>query len=485
MVARFWWGSSSKKHKIHWGNWGKLCKLKEQGGIGFRDLEDFNQALLAKQGWKLITMPDCLLARVMKALYFSNGNFFEAKLGHYGSAIWKSILWGREILIKGSRWCIGDGRTIRINEDPWIPRGYPFTLRSKVRIPEGVTINSLLNEDGSWKLNEVISWFHLDDVPWIIGTMPSMQNSDSVTWTLTPNGNYTVASGYKLRFSNPEIAGCSDISKIKAWWSFIWGFRLTPKMKNFIWRVYNHWIPIKVELSPDVLFELNHHLSKDNMIQFIGLSWLIWKRRNQFVFQHKKPDDSYWIPWALETLDIHLWHGQQQRKVQQSPTKSSWQPPPIGKFLINSDASLVPNHSGCGISAIIRDHNGELIAAETRFIHGFISVVLAETVAIRMGLDLVLRWSCSYVLIGADCQTVVNAIKNKEAIHTDWGNIIQSILKTCCNFHSSEFIFYPRTCNKVANSLANWARVNKESKLWTVIPLCATASYLADMPKGC
>ncbi|KAF4369867.1 hypothetical protein F8388_011737 [Cannabis sativa] len=291
----------------------------------------------------------------------------------------------------------------------------------------GVTINSLLNEDGSWKLNEVISWFHLDDVPWIIGTMPSMQNSDSVTWTLTPNGNYTVASGYKLRFSNPEIAGCSDISKIKAWWSFIWGFRLTPKMKNFIWRVYNHWIPIKVELCKRRMnIDTSCDWCKTHDETLCHALWLCPARRNQFVFQHKKPDDSYWIPWALETLDIHLWHGQQQRKVQQSPTKSSWQPPPIGKFLINSDASLVPNHSGCGISAIIRDHNGELIAAETRFIHGFISVVLAETVAIRMGLDLVLRWSCSYVLIGADCQTVVNAIKNKEAIHTDWGNIIQN-----------------------------------------------------------
>uniref|UniRef100_A0A803QB70 Reverse transcriptase domain-containing protein n=1 Tax=Cannabis sativa TaxID=3483 RepID=A0A803QB70_CANSA len=482
MVARFWWGSSSKKHKIHWGNWGKLCKLKEQGGIGFRDLEDFNQALLAKQGWKLITKPDCLLARVMKALYFPNGNFFEAKLGHYGSAVWKSILWGREILIKGSRWCIGDGRTIRINEDPWIPRGYPFTLRSKVRIPEGVTINTLLNEDGSWKLNEVISWFHFDDVPWIIGTMPSMKTSDSVTWTLTPNGNYTVASGYKLRFSNPDIVGCSDISKIKAWWSFIWGSRLTPKMKNFIWRVYYHWIPVKVELCKRGMnIDTSCDWCKTHDETLCHALWLcpevqkiwqqlIWKRRNQFIFQHKKHDDSYWLPWALETLDINLWHDLQQQKVQQSPAKSSWQPPPIGKFLINSDASVIPNLSGCGISAIIRNHNGEMLAVETRFIPGFISVVMDETVAIRMGLDLALSWSCSDVVIGADCQTVVNAIKNKEAINTDWGNIIQSIMKTCCNFHSSKFIFYPRTCNKVANSLANWARVNKESKMWTVIP---------------
>ncbi|XP_030478273.1 uncharacterized protein LOC115695341 [Cannabis sativa] len=119
MIAHFWWGSTSNKHKLHWGNWKKLCRLKEQGGICFRDLDDFNQALLAKQGWKLVTMPDCLIAKVLKALYYPHDNFIEASLVHFGSTVWQSILWGRELLIKGSRWCVGDDCTIRINEDPW------------------------------------------------------------------------------------------------------------------------------------------------------------------------------------------------------------------------------------------------------------------------------------------------------------------------------------------------------------------------------
>ncbi|PNX99664.1 ribonuclease H, partial [Trifolium pratense] len=131
MACNFWWGSNTDKKKIHWINWKKICKNKFQGGLGFRNTCMFNEALLAKQGWRIATQPDSLVARVFKAKYFPKCHFMEAKSGNSISYTWRSILQARWILKKGCYWTIGNGKQVKIWKDNWLPHQNGFKVWSK------------------------------------------------------------------------------------------------------------------------------------------------------------------------------------------------------------------------------------------------------------------------------------------------------------------------------------------------------------------
>ena len=102
-IAKFWWGSREDRYGIHWSRWDKMSQVKSRGGLGFRDLTSFNQALVAKQAWRLLQLPNSLLARVLQAKYYKHSLFLNTTVGSNLSFIWKSILWGRQVIEKGAR----------------------------------------------------------------------------------------------------------------------------------------------------------------------------------------------------------------------------------------------------------------------------------------------------------------------------------------------------------------------------------------------
>ena len=98
--------------------------------MGFRDFKALNLAFLAKQGWRMLENPNALVHRVYKAKYFANESFLNAQVGRRPSYVWRSIMAAKDIIMKGSQWCIGKGQKVHIWEDRWIPNLDSFKVIS-------------------------------------------------------------------------------------------------------------------------------------------------------------------------------------------------------------------------------------------------------------------------------------------------------------------------------------------------------------------
>jgi hypothetical protein len=109
LTRNFCGGEEAGHRKVHWMAWEKQLRPKSMGGIGFRDMRLFNQALLARQVWRLIQFPDSICARLLKAKYYLRGELIDTAFLSDALPTWKGIEHGLELVKKGVIWRVGPG----------------------------------------------------------------------------------------------------------------------------------------------------------------------------------------------------------------------------------------------------------------------------------------------------------------------------------------------------------------------------------------
>ncbi|XP_040999620.1 uncharacterized mitochondrial protein AtMg00310-like [Juglans microcarpa x Juglans regia] len=202
VMHQFWWGQQDREKKLHWVSWNLMGKAKEVGGMGFREFESFNLALLAKQGWRVIQYLDSLASQVLKTKYFSSFNFCQAKMGARPSFIWRSLLAAKNLIIKGSIWRIGDGKETKIWKDRWLPKRSSFMIHCQGQtIDEEAKVADLINENTKqWDREKIFSMLGPLNAT-IIQRIPvsSTGAKDKLMWLGTKDGGFTVKSAYHLQ----------------------------------------------------------------------------------------------------------------------------------------------------------------------------------------------------------------------------------------------------------------------------------------------
>lgn len=200
LCRSFFWGQKKEEKKISWVAWRTLCKTKKQGGLGFRNLKCFNLALLAKQAWRILTNENSLMTKVLKGKYFPNTSFLEAKIKSNVSYTWRSILSAKHILQKGLKRIIGNGSTMIVENDPWLP-SLPRKNATPREQEDGYKpyVVAELIDGVRWKRSMVSTFFAQEEANAIYDIpLPRYLEEDSWSWSHSKDGFYSVRSAYIL-----------------------------------------------------------------------------------------------------------------------------------------------------------------------------------------------------------------------------------------------------------------------------------------------
>lgn len=103
---RFFWQGGSLKKKYHLVKWCKICKPKEKGGLGIKDLRKLNISLLAKWWWKLEN-ENGLWQDLVKQKYIKNKCLSQVKHRQNDSPVWSDLLKVRDVYLQGRLVIIG------------------------------------------------------------------------------------------------------------------------------------------------------------------------------------------------------------------------------------------------------------------------------------------------------------------------------------------------------------------------------------------
>ncbi|XP_045810964.1 uncharacterized protein LOC123905409 [Trifolium pratense] len=124
----FLWGGGADERKVCWVKWDQICLPKEKGGLGVKNLELFNLALLSKWKWRFLNHDNAIWADLLRYRYGHLPSLLLSGLDITPSA--HSSLWWRDIISPGrgksDSWfksniscCVGNSNNIGFWQFKW------------------------------------------------------------------------------------------------------------------------------------------------------------------------------------------------------------------------------------------------------------------------------------------------------------------------------------------------------------------------------
>ena len=251
VMTRFWWDDNENEKKMAWVAWESIVKPKSVGGLGLRDFQKFNDALLAKIGWRMLQKPDSLLCKTLLGKYCPGGSILTATEASVMSHGWRSVLLGRDLLLKNLGWAVGDGKSINVWRDPWLS----MSKQARPMGPPGeqaveLTVADLMVPGGQQWNRERIQLLLLMYEDQILSIKQSLTGApDKLVWLGTKTGEYSVKFGYYIAVEDENGREGEPIGHDFNWTKNIWKLDCASKVKLFGWKVLKGALPVGERLA--------------------------------------------------------------------------------------------------------------------------------------------------------------------------------------------------------------------------------------------
>ncbi|KAJ4758872.1 RNA-directed DNA polymerase (reverse transcriptase)-related family protein [Rhynchospora pubera] len=225
--SNFLWHAGDKK-RYHLVKWRVVCQPKKMGGLGIKDLQLMNDALLCKWGWKFRDSTYTGWWKDIVKIKYSNNNNRQK-----WSPFWKSLKRLEQVVNAQCRYTVGDGRGVKFWEDVWIgdcalntkyPSLYNICLDKHCTVAQTVQIGV-----AHWRFSRQLSEMNsiaLNELYFLVNNISLKAAPDILVWGNKPNGTFSVKDVYN-RLVHRDVFDSSC--------AHIWEIKVPSKIQIFLW----------------------------------------------------------------------------------------------------------------------------------------------------------------------------------------------------------------------------------------------------------
>lgn len=198
------------------------------------------------------------------------------------------------------------------------------------------------------------------------------------------------------------------------------------------------------------------------MVLIARVLWEIWFFRNKKVWDNKSVTGmivmewsaKYFQEWKVAKVSNTLSVGRKSLSTQTSSHR--WKAPGMGSFKLNTDAAIKLGDDTFSIGLVLRDHQGEFVGGKVKCTMKVSSVLEAEVLAIKDGLQCLLSLPYANVEVETDSLMAVQAIKYQLNNSLELGFVLDECRSILNSRPGLSITFAKRQANKVAHLMAKF-----------------------------